>query len=84
METLKKWGMWILGAAMFFIAVFAAVGRRKEEPKPEAPQVVLPPDYAENVQQIKDAHAAIVEATKPVPKANATDMAAAIEEYNKE
>lgn len=84
METLKKWGLWILGAAMFLIAVFSAVGRRKEEPKPEAPPVVLPTDYQEKNEKIEEAHAAIIDKIKPVPKSDAADISAAIEEYNRE
>lgn len=84
METLKKWGLWILGAVMFLIAVFAATNRRKEEPKPEAPQVVLPTDYQEKHDKIEEAHAEIIEKSKPIPKSNAASIGAAIEEYNRE
>lgn len=84
LETLKKWGMWILGAAIFLLTLFAAVGRPKEKPQPPAPEVELPPDYTEQNEKIEEAHVAIVEKNKPVPKSDAASISAAIEEYNRE
>lgn len=84
METLKKWGMWIVGAAIFLLTLFMAAGRTKEKPQPPAPEVELPPDYTEKNEKIEEAHVAIIEKNKPVPKSDAATISAAIEEYNKE
>lgn len=84
METLKKWGLRVVGAILFIGWLLMAMTRKQETPKPSAPPVDLPPDYTEKNEKIEEAHVAIVEKNKPVPKSDAATISAAIEEYNKE
>lgn len=84
LEFLKNWGLRIAGILAFAFWLVVSLTKKKEEPKAPAPSVELPPDYTEKNEKIEEAHAAIVEKTKPVPKSDAASISAAIEEYNKE
>lgn len=84
MEFLKNWGFRIAGICAFAFWLIVSLSRKKEEPKPPAPSVEVPTDYTEKNEKIEEAHVAIVEKIKPVPKSDAASISAAIEEYNKE
>lgn len=84
METLKKWGMYIVAAGIFLLSIFAVLGRRKEEPKQEETPLEVP------VRQIQESNKEIIELqknaikqTQAPPPTNAPDIDKAIEEWQK-
>lgn len=86
METIKKWGMWIVGACVFLLSIIAVLGRQKEEPKADSGNAKV---TEQEVEKAKEQHDEIVESQKaavdkvntPIPPSNAADIDAAIEEW---
>lgn len=86
METIKKWGMWIVGAAVFLLSIVAVLGRQKEEPKADSGNVKVTEQEVEKAavqhDEIVEAQAAVVtKVNTPIPPSDAADINAAIEEW---
>lgn len=86
METIKKWGMWIVGACIFLLSIFAVLVRQKEEPKADSGNADITKEEVEKAavqhDEIVEAQAAVVtKVNTPIPKSNAADVDAAIEEW---
>jgi hypothetical protein len=84
METIKKYGGYLLAAIIFCLSLMAVVFSRKEKPQPEAD--TFKGDRLEDKVQtapIQEAHEHITEVLKPVAKTESKDMASAIDAWKK-
>jgi hypothetical protein len=85
METLKKYGGYLLTAIIFVLSIAAVVFQRKEKPQPDAADTFKGDRLEDKVQiapiQAEQEH--IVETLKPVPKTESKDMASAIDAWKK-
>lgn len=84
METIKKYGGYLLAAIIFVLSLAAVAFQRREKPQPEAD--TFKGDRLEDKVQtapIQEAHEHITETLKPVPKTESKDMASAIDAWKK-
>lgn len=86
METIKKWGMWIVGAGIFLLSIIAVLGRRKEEPKADSGNADITKEEVEKAavqhDEIVASQKAVVDKVNtPIPPSQAADIDAAIEEW---
>jgi len=86
METLKKWGMWIVGIIILIAGVFAAVDRKKEEPKADAENTDVTKAEVEtaavqHAEIVVEQAAVIAAVTKPIPPTNSANIDDTIAEW---
>lgn len=92
MDTLKKWGKWILGAVMFVGALLFAFASRSKSggtPKPDilTPDAVVVKQQEEKLETnkvtIEKGQKDAVAQAKPVTPTNSKDIDEAIDTWNK-
>jgi len=79
METIKKWGKWIIGGLMFVVALASVIFARR--PKPEPITDTYKGDRLEEqvtLAPIEEQHKQIAETLKPQPPTVSKDMQSAI------
>lgn len=85
METIKKYGGYLLAAIIFVLSIAAVAFQRREKPQPEADDTFKGDRLEDKVQTlpIQEAHEHITEVLKPVPKTESKDIASAIDAWKK-